>query len=293
MNKQAIMIIAHNNIWTLKKIIEILDSKYFDIYIHLDKKSNLNPEELKNTTKESKLFIYKEINVRWADYSQIECELFLLEQATQNQPYDYYHLISGSDFPLKKAKEIYDFFKKHQGKEFIHFYSEKIPNDKLNRIKYYYTFIKYGRKNKILRVMEFISILIQKILFINRLRKNNLSIQYGSQWFSITNSFAQYLLENKTTIKKTFHHTFAPDEEVIQTMVYNSKFIKNLYYAKYDDNYKACAREIDWKRGNPYTYTIEDYKKLITSEGMFARKVDENKDKEIIELIHKKLMKEK
>lgn len=293
MNKQAIMIIAHNNIWTLKKIIELLDSKYFDIFIHIDKKSNLNPEELKNICKESKLFIYKEINVRWADYSQVECELFLLDQATKKHSYDYYHLLSGADMPLKKAEEIYNFFRIHQGKEFVHFESQKTSDEKLQRIKYYYTFIKLKRKSKLLRIMEICSIFLQKIFFINRLRNNNLSIKCGAQWFSITNNFAKYLLDHKTIIEKTFHHTYAPDEEVIQTMLYNSNFINNLYYDKYDDNYKACARSIDWKRGNPYTYTINDLDELLASENMFARKFDENKDKEIIEAISKKLEEDK
>ena len=39
--KQAILIIAHNHLWTLKQILKSLDSEFFDFYIMIDKKSNI------------------------------------------------------------------------------------------------------------------------------------------------------------------------------------------------------------------------------------------------------------
>ena len=36
--KHAFLIIAHNNWWQLKKLIECLDSGTHDIYVHIDKK---------------------------------------------------------------------------------------------------------------------------------------------------------------------------------------------------------------------------------------------------------------
>ena len=116
MIKQAILIIAHNNFGTLEKIIECLDSDYFDLYVHIDLKSkNFNLEELSKIPKKSKIYIYNKYNVRWADFSQVECELFLLKQAVSNGIYTYFHLISGVDMPLKSPKAIYDFFEKNKG----------------------------------------------------------------------------------------------------------------------------------------------------------------------------------
>lgn len=40
--KQAILLMAHNNLWTLNKIIQCLDYNKFDIYVHLDKKSSIS-----------------------------------------------------------------------------------------------------------------------------------------------------------------------------------------------------------------------------------------------------------
>lgn len=291
-NKQAILIIAHNNIWTLKKMIEILDSQYFDIFIHIDKKSTIDfSKELAGFCKKSKLYIYKEIDTKWADYSLVETELFLLQKSIKNGPYDYYHLLSGVDFPLKSAKEIYLFFDKNHGKEFVHFQNNKIEASSLKRLKYYYAFIKYNRKSIMLRIFEKISIMLQKLTFVNRIRNSKLEFKVGSQWFSITNDFANYLLRQKELIEHTFKHTFAPDELFVQTILYNSKYINNLYYKTFDDNYDACMRVIDWKRGNPYTFTKDDYHMLIESNRMFARKFDENQDCEIIEKIYNSIKK--
>ena len=41
MTKQAILIMAHNNLDLLNKLIELLDSDYFDIFLHIDKKSDI------------------------------------------------------------------------------------------------------------------------------------------------------------------------------------------------------------------------------------------------------------
>ena len=50
-------------------------------------------------------------------------------------------------------------------------------------------------------------------------------------------------------------------------------------------------RKIDWERGNPYVWHEKDYDELINSEYLFARKFDENVDKNIIDKIYGKLMK--
>ena len=51
-------------------------------------------------------------------------------------------------------------------------------------------------------------------------------------------------------------------------------------------------RKIDWERGNPYVWHEKDYDELINSEYLFARKFDENVDKNIIDKIYGKLVNE-
>ena len=46
MKKQAILIIAHNNLEILKKNILILDNSNIDFYIHIDKKSSIEINDI-------------------------------------------------------------------------------------------------------------------------------------------------------------------------------------------------------------------------------------------------------
>ena len=59
-----------------------------------------------------------------------------------------------------------------------------------------------------------------------------------------------------------------------------------------DDNYIACMRYIDWKKGNPYSFTINDYDELMNSGCLFARKFDlkTEEQQQIVEKIYAELM---
>lgn len=63
----------------------------------------------------------------------------------------------------------------------------------------------------------------------------------------------------------------------LHTVVQNSPYKENIV--------NNSLRFIDWERGKPYTFTIEDYDMLIHSPDLFARKFDENIDSDIIDLI--------
>lgn len=73
--------------------------------------------------------------------------MFLLEQA-YIEGYDYYHIISGVDLPLKNNKEIDLFFEENKGKEFI-LYDNNILEDNpeiSRRTKYYHFLQNYRRR---------------------------------------------------------------------------------------------------------------------------------------------------
>lgn len=52
----------------------------------------------------SKVYSKSVIDVKWGDVSQIATEIFLLKFAMRQQKYEYYHLISGMDLPLKHKR---------------------------------------------------------------------------------------------------------------------------------------------------------------------------------------------
>lgn len=155
--RHAYLIIAHKNFDQLIKLISLLDYQYNDIYIHIDRKSKgYNTEKLISTAKESNIYISSIYNVYWGSFEIVQTELFLLKEATKRK-YDYYHLISGLDLPIKSNKYIYDFFEKNNGYEFVHFDTdERLKSDKEigRRTKLYHFLQNYRRRYKIQLINE-------------------------------------------------------------------------------------------------------------------------------------------
>lgn len=280
--KHAYLIIAHNEFEILKKLVSLLDNEHNDIYIHFDAKVATLPTI--ETTKSQLYILKKRIDVRWADYSQVETEITLLQEAFSKFRYDYFHIISGVDLPIKSQNYIYKFFEKNRGKEFIDYCLFDFL-DKMNRnAKMWHLFPKdfknVGHLAIFKRIFRAAFIRIQQIFGLKR--NKNIDFRTGSNWVSITAEFTKYLLSRKDNIRKTYTHTFCADEIFIQTECWNSKFRDNLY--DYSENYKGHMRLIDWSRGTPYTWQNNDYEELMQSDRLFARKFS-SENMEIVDRI--------
>lgn len=246
------------------------------------------------------MYFFQKYEVFWGGFSQVQVELFLFEKAYQ-QKYDYYHLVSGADLPLKSNRKIDTFFEKNQGKEFILYDNEKLLNDPeiSRRTKYYHYLQNYRRrysqkwKNEFFTFCERVSLVMQIVLHVNRVKDLDWTVKYGSNWVSITNDLVAELLKHKDKITKVFSCTNCADELFVQTVAYNCGFKDRIYCP--EDGMTENARFIDWargKNGNPYTFRNQDHQLLQTNKNLFARKFSESIDKEIIQRICSELQDE-
>lgn len=298
--KHAYLIIAFNNWSVLEKLIRLLDHERNDIYIHINSAvEDFDFDYFERIPKKSKLYYTERFHTEWGTPKLMVAQMYFLQMAHGIENYQYYHVLSGACMPLKTQDEIHDFFDKNNGKEFVHFTS-KPPIEKriYERYAYDHRFHKYIRGESMLRrivlgtFLENIYVGIQKLCRVDRQKHNPYELCFGSSWFSITDEFAFYILEHWDYLLNNFKHTFAPDEIYVQTLCYNSKFKDRLYMDNMDDDYRASQRYIDWKRGNPYTFTINDYEELMNSGCLFARKFDikTEEQREIIEKIYWELI---
>ena len=275
--RHAYLIIAHNNFRQLQTMLDLLDDERNDIYLHIDLKSRNVPVF---TTKRAGLIMTDRINVMWGGYSQIACELALMEAAGQHH-YDYYHLLSGIDLPLKTQDQIHAFFRENGGKEYIDFDEEACASRSFRiRTRYYHWLQNYAGSsprtwNRILRVLNWGLVQIQKFLKVNR--KELLPEYKGANWFSITDGLVQYVLENREIAQKQLAHTFCADEVFLQTMAMASPRREMIV--------RDFLRAIDWQRGDPYVYRAEDVPGLLASDRLWGRKFNENVDQAAIDLI--------
>lgn len=283
MKRHAYLIKAHHQFDLLEKLLRLLDDERNDIYIHIGVGVSYDRARLEKCVKRSGIFFVNPVKESWGGYSQIESELHLFETAVEKE-YVYYHLLSGVDLPLKTQEEIHAFFEANDGKEFIYFCPKSFWKESVYKYEQYrFLQEKVGRKqNGVCFFIEKISLFLQRRIGIKR-QQSGMEYCLGANWVSITHNLVEYIVGQKELIQKLFDKTLCCDEFFVQTLVWNSEFKKNVY--SFEDDYFACLRLIDWKRGNPYVWRNQDYEELMNAPHLFARKFDENVDRVIIERI--------
>ncbi len=277
MNRHAYLIMAHHQFDFLKELIHALDDERNDIYLHIDQKaSGFNFSDLSQAVQKSNLYFTERLNVHWGGYSQIACELTLLRAALPGH-YAYYHLLSGSDFPLKTQEKIHAFFEAHAGWEFLHFDSEEFAPGLRERISLYHFFRESSCP--LAEPADMLLSRLQRLFHVDRLKKESIALQKGANWFSITHEFAEYTLSREDWIEKHFRHSVCADELLLQTLALNSPFMEHIFDPFGDEHSLGNLRYVDWKRGgnnSPYTFQKEDAAFLKSLPHLFARKFEQN-----------------
>ncbi len=297
MGKHAYLIMVHNNYKVLEKTLLLLDAPYHEIYIHVDSKVKDFPQlHFENLLKFSNVHIYSKINVNWGGYSQVECEMYLLKEAFSVNN-SFYHLISGSDMPLRRKEEIYDFFEQHIDLLFLTFYDsisgrkKQQLNNRLTKFHLLQEFRKRSNKETYQKIMTFLSRLLIGLQIVCRVNRiGTTEVFYGSQWFSLPYSFVKYLLEQQDNIRIKYRYTQCPDEHFIQMYAMSSEFCHKLY--RNDKNEYDNMRYIEFNTelsAHPMTFQTGDIDKLLNSTKYFARKFDENVDFNVVEELYTKL----
>ena len=283
MGKHAYLVVAHNDWSLLSKLLRCVDDSRNGVFIHVDKKANFVLSEVYELQKAECSYIRRR-KVSWGGYSIIAAELTLLEAAVAHE-FDYYHLISGQDLPIKSQDYIHAFFD-HQSREnsYIGFSSKEEYSDKIiMRLLGQYHFLQdaighnSGKWIGVLRRLERGALSVQRKLKVDRIANCPFKIYKGSNWSSINHELARYLISRKKDIKKYFNNAVCADElffqSISQDSPYKDKIVPN------------SLRAIDWKRGRPYVYRKEDFSLLMESDKLFARKFSTDVDSEIIDMI--------
>ncbi len=292
MARHAYLILAHGNFGQLRRLVSLLDDSRNDIFVHIDARASDFDECLfQGLCKESGLhFITPRLSVHWGGVSIMRAELELIKAATKGH-YNYYHLLSGMDLPLKSQDEIHSFFDANDGKEFIQLWQMKGSTS--SRFSYY-TLFPEGAGNFWQNLANVIFKGMQMLVGhrINR----DVEFGYGSQWFSITDELACYIVGKEDWLESVFRHTNTCDEVFLPTLLNSSPFKERLYrnevYVANTVN-DANMRLIDWSRGesvrHPWVFRESDFDLLCGTPHLFARKFDQKVDERIIDLIYNKV----
>lgn len=273
--KHSVLILAHKNVEQLCRLVEYFEHDC-DVYIHIDKKQAIgNEDERRLLAYPQVKLVSREYDVNWGGTSVLESEMHLLRMAVKMGAADYYHLISGQDYPTRPLECFLRFFEERPGKEFIsylHLPHPRWENNTFRRLQYFYPY-DYAASHDNPRKWVWEQVKEQRDKGAKRPIPDAFDHLYGgSQWFSITRKAAETLLDY------TDHHpqlygqmwmTFAPEECYVATVLVNLMGKENIESWNH--------RFIHWKYENgnrPANLGCEHFHYLLENECLFARKFE-------------------
>src|SRR6266567_2069482 len=128
----AYLVFAYKNPQLLRRLIRTLSSEDCSFFVHIDKKSNLDEFEMIKNEGSNVLFSEERIPSYWAEFSGVQAILLLIRQALKApREYDYFVLLSGSEYPIKSAQYIQKFLEANRGVEFMSIV--KMPNEEAGK----------------------------------------------------------------------------------------------------------------------------------------------------------------
>ncbi len=233
--KLCVLILAHSNPKQLETLLKDLKKSNIDIYIHIDKKSDIS--SFIHLKSENIFFIDERVEIFWGEFSIVEATLNLLKVSSKEK-YDYYALLSGNDILVQSPEKLKIHLQKNSGHEFINIIA--MPSEKLNkplsRIENY-NFTQSNFK-KILKSST-ASMLMTKVA--NKILKNKIKRNYkklkvekfyaGSQWWTLSRSAVNLILkysDEHPEFINYFKNVRIPDEIFFQTILGNSLLRRNI-----------------------------------------------------------------
>jgi len=276
--QQGILITSYKNINHLNDIILSLDNGEYLFFIHIDKKSNLNIEDIRMLEKKSCVkFVSRQYKIGWGGINHLKAILLLLENAFQNYPeLEYFHLITGQDFPVKTAEEISTVMEKNKGKEYMEY--NKLPYsswpeggmDRLSRYNLYDLFD--GKSACGEKIIKRFSKFQKKIGFKRRFKSGFPALYGGSTYWSLSRKCAEYIfdyMDRNPDYLPRFKYSFCAEEIFFQTIILNSPLKDNVV----NNNLRYIVWEV--RNGNfPANLDETDYAEIKKSGTLFARKFE-------------------
>lgn len=291
--RHAILIMAHRDIDHLCHLIEYF-CRNCDVFIHLDAKAGLGDGIVDRLRGYAQVcLVSREYGVNWGGTSVLDSELALLSSAYEYERYDYFHLLSGQDYPVKPLNYFLDYFERNRGKEFLQWVPIPNPQWERNtyrRFQYFYPYdVAQEHENPRQWVME--QVHEQERKGLRRPIPDEFNVLYGSsQWFSITGKAAKVLLDythNCPAFRNRLWMTFAPEECYVATVLLNLLDQQSVVHFN--------CRFIRWRYENgnrPANLGQEHFRHLMGPDILIARKFDERYSQPLVSLIDKYLVNE-
>ncbi len=277
----AFLILAHDSPTLLQRIVDKLEAPNHFVFVHYDKKL-----QCPSLTIARGMVIPRNesVSVNWGGFSQIRATLILLRYAINfSDEIDYFHFISGHDYPCVTNKEFDLFFERvPYGRSFMHYDTDeeqmKFKEKKNRNINRWYLNDIHGYG----MVRYIVGWLLNRFIP----RKFEGDLYSGWNWFSWHRSLVEWVLSycnNHSTYLKRFHYTNCCDEILFHTLLHSH--IEELNIDK-----NNSLRYIDWYPRRyaetlPLVLDERDYQLIKESGALFCRKCFIDRSAKLLEML--------
>ncbi|MFC0250851.1 beta-1,6-N-acetylglucosaminyltransferase [Massilia consociata] len=264
--KQVFLIHAHKDVDQLNALVAQLHDPDFLVYVHLDRKSTIDPAALHPAAR----VVTPRVDVRWGGWSQVQATLGSVRQILAEQPaFDKVIFLSAQDFPLLPNALLKRELERVRNRELLE--TAPIRPGGWNvafRYQYFYREsgsrverLACGAANRVLRLVRR-----------TRRMPDGFVPHGGSSWWALSRDCLREvlrLLDAHPRLVRFFHTVQCPDEMVFQTLVMHSRFADRVL----NDNY----RYVQWPEHgarNPKVLDAADFERIRASNAHFCRKLD-------------------
>jgi Core-2/I-Branching enzyme len=279
----AHLILTYTDPLQTERMIKHLYHPDFDFYIHVDKKIGKASHQF--LTRMPQVYLIENTtNVVWAGYNTVEAILRSCKEIiASGKGYDYIHLMSGQDYPIKAPSVIHQFFEKNNGSQFLKYeHFDTWDGEGYKRISNYHL-TNYRIPGKYLVQQLFNRCLPKR-------RLPELEFYGYSMFWALTPDCIQYViayLRSHHSFRKFMKLSWGCDEFIFQTIILNSIYKDRVL----NDNLLYYQRP--FQSAHPNILVSKDFSTLIHSGKLFARKLSLANDPEIFNMLDEHIREDK
>lgn len=258
-----------------EQLSHLLDlySRFFNCYVHIDKKSAFSDEEhVRKLNQINNVTVISDYRINWGSYCHLLALSKLLKMAYNDESNTRFHLISDTDFPIKSHYDFERFFNDNV-KNYIEV--TDISNNPFMQKRYQIFHLQHIFDRKSASKLEvYTDKIIRNLQYALKVKRNTSYKYKGLVWGSITRDAAKacldYLDEKRILDLKYCESAeeFWLNNALMESCLNDTVIANNLRYAVWDENHVNGPREL----------SIKDLSDINEFDGFFARKVIMGKD---------------
>lgn len=232
--KIAYLILAHDNPQALARLVDALTHARAYFFIHVSGRSLIDPFRLTLSSHSHVRFV-RRIPIEWMGFSLLQA-ILELTAAAHAEGFDYYTLLSGTDYPLRSSADLVRFFDDNRT-EYITAWRIADRPTHAYKVQYHFPIDSipihpyYRRSGPTLSTLQSMAFWVPHHRFMRLFPKrqfpNDLEAWGGSAWWSLTRECVSYVLsfiERRPDILRFMKTVHVPDEILFHSIIMSSEF---------------------------------------------------------------------